>query len=256
MVLFEEQEHIGIITLNRPNAANALSKKLLDELMHVCSLIASKATIRVVVLRSAGDKIFCAGADLKERAEMQEEEVFDAVKKISKTIETIAALPQPVIVEANGSAFGGGLELCLACDVRVFSEEAYYGLTETSLAIIPGAGGTQRLPRLIGEGRAKEMIYTSKRITGTIALSYGMCEYAVSAKDTSRITMDLAKQMASNGPLALRAAKHAMVTGRSLPLAEALDKEKEAYSSLLNTKDRLEGLLAFKEKRKASYQGH
>ncbi len=156
LVLFEKQEHIGIITLNRPNAANALSEKLLDELVYVCSTIASKATIRVVVLRSTGEKIFCAGADLKERAEMQEEEVFDAVKKISMAIETVAALPQPVIVQANGSAFGGGLELCMACDVRVFSDEAYYGLTETSLAIIPGAGGTQRLPRLVGEGAQKK----------------------------------------------------------------------------------------------------
>ncbi|HJV30895.1 MAG TPA: enoyl-CoA hydratase-related protein, partial [Bacillales bacterium] len=165
-ILVEKRvDGIAIITLNRPNAANALSKEMLLELQNVLDDLKNNREIRVVILTGSGEKVFCAGADLKERKEMSERSVTKAVHLIGTTVNKVAALPQPVIAVLNGGAFGGGLELALACDLRIGALEAKLGLTETSLAIIPGAGGTQRLPRLIGIGKAKELIYTAKQLS-------------------------------------------------------------------------------------------
>lgn len=244
------------LTLNRPEAANALSLDLLDQLASCCQKLMKRDDVHVVILASSGGKSFCAGADLKERATMSQEQARQAVKRIGEVIEMIANLPQPVIAEVNGHAFGGGLELSMACDLRVFAEESLYGLTETSLGIIPGAGGTQRLPRLIGESRAKEMIYTAKRINGKVALAHGLCERAVPQEEVAKTALELALSISLNGPIAVRAAKQAIELGRSVSLEEGLIQEKIAYERTLNTKDRIEGLAAFKEKRKPNYQGH
>ncbi|KPD00656.1 putative enoyl-CoA hydratase [Geobacillus sp. BCO2] len=159
LVSFETQENgIAIVTLNRPEAANALSRALLFELGALFQEIKFRKDVRVVMLTGAGEKVFCAGADLKERAGMNETEVRQTVALISKTINEVEKTPQPVIAALNGSAFGGGLELALACDIRFAADDIQLGLTETSLGIIPGAGGTQRLPRLVGLGKAKELI--------------------------------------------------------------------------------------------------
>ncbi|MDO7282754.1 enoyl-CoA hydratase-related protein [Shouchella clausii] len=255
--LVQTAAHDGIarITLNRPQAANALSLALLDELEAACDWVAQEHNIRVVILAGAGEKAFCAGADLKERANMTESEAIYAVKRIGEVIARVEKLPQPVIADVGGSAFGGGLELCLACDVRIFAEDSFYGLTETKLAIIPGAGGTQRLTRLIGPGKAKELIFTARRLTGTEARKYGLCEWALPREKTSAAASQLAVEMASNGPIALQAAKKAINEGAALPLEAALAVEREAYLQTLQTEDRLEGLASFKEKRPPVYKG-
>src|SRR5699024_8073550 len=159
------KEHIGLITLNRPEAANAMSKTLLEALRDTVHEIDNDPTVYCVIITGAGEKAFCAGADLKERKGMSEAQVVEAVKYIGETVSLVEHMKVPVIAAINGVAFGGGLELALACDIRIAAKDVKMGLTETSLAIIPGAGGTQRLPRLIGIGQAKKLIYTASAVT-------------------------------------------------------------------------------------------
>src|SRR5690625_2437317 len=180
LVTYEQlNEHIGIITLNRPNAANALSTSLLNQLNNVIDSINKDEELRTVVITGSGEKAFCAGADLKERKGMSEKEVIRTVQLIGQTIGRIETIAVPVIAAINGVAFGGGLELALACDLRFASNDSKIGLTETSLAIIPGAGGTQRLPRLIGISSAKRLIYTAKRMDSKEAYELGILDEVV-----------------------------------------------------------------------------
>ena len=211
--------------------------------------------VRVVILTGAGEKAFCAGADLKERRGMTDHEVKKTVRLIGSTVNEVEALPQPVIAALNGVAFGGGLELALACDLRIGALEASVGLTETSLAIIPGAGGTQRLPRLIGVGKAKELIFTSKRLTAEEAEAIGILEYVVPRTQLLEKALELAESIAKNAPLALIQAKTAINQGMEVDLATGLKIEELAYQSLIPTEDRLEGLRAFAEKRPPQYKG-
>ncbi|OXB91944.1 enoyl-CoA hydratase [Parageobacillus galactosidasius] len=246
---------IAIITLNRPESANALSTALLYELSHLLYDLAFRRDVRVVIFTGAGEKVFCAGADLKERSGMNETEVRKTVALIRETINQIEQLPQPVICALNGSAFGGGLELALACDIRVAADTAQLGLTETSLGIIPGAGGTQRLPRLIGKGKAKELIFTAKRITAKEAEQIGLVEYVVPREQLMEKAMEIAEQIVVNAPIAVMQAKIAINRGLDVDLATGLRIEQMAYDITIPTKDRLEGLQAFKEKRKPVYKG-
>jgi methylglutaconyl-CoA hydratase len=246
---------IAIITLNRPESANALSTALLYELSHLLYDLAFRRDVRVVIFTGAGEKVFCAGADLKERAGMNETEVRKTVTLIRETINQIEQLPQPVICALNGFAFGGGLELALACDIRVAADTAQLGLTETSLGIIPGAGGTQRLPRLIGKGKAKELIFTAKRITAKEAEQIGLVEYVVPREQLMEKAMEIAEQIVVNAPIAVMQAKIAINRGLDVDLATGLRIEQMAYDITIPTKDRLEGLQAFKEKRKPVYKG-
>ncbi|GAD14069.1 enoyl-CoA hydratase/isomerase [Geobacillus kaustophilus GBlys] len=256
LVSFETQENgIAIVTLNRPEAANALSRALLLELGALLQEIKFQKDVRVVILTGAGDKVFCAGADLKERAGMNETEVRQAVALISKTINEVEKVPQPVIAALNGSAFGGGLELALACDIRFAADDIQLGLTETSLGIIPGAGGTQRLPRLVGIGKAKELIFAAKRITAKEAERIGLVEYAVPRSELMERALCLAQQIADNAPIAVRQAKRAIQSVFNVDLETGLAIEQLAYEATIPTKDRLEGLQAFKEKRKPVYKG-
>jgi enoyl-CoA hydratase/carnithine racemase len=247
--------HIAKVTLNRPQQANALSLTLLEELQAVLSQLQEDTDIRAVLLIGAGEKAFCAGADLKERAGMNEEQVRHAVSLIRSTINGVESLPFPVIAAINGVALGGGTELSLACDIRVAAETATLGLTETSLAIIPGAGGTQRLPRLIGLGRAKELIYTARRISASEAKEYGLVEYVVPFSKLEQTALSICERIAANGPIAVRQAKAAISRGVETDLQTGLEIEKQAYEGVIHTKDRLEGLQAFKEKRKPVYKG-
>ncbi|PEY40363.1 enoyl-CoA hydratase [Bacillus cereus] len=247
--------HIVKITLNRERQANSLSLALLEELQSTLTHINEEADVRVVILIGAGEKAFCAGADLKERANMNEEQVRHAVGMIRSTMDMVEQLSQPVIAAINGIALGGGTELSLACDFRIAAETASLGLTETSLAIIPGAGGTQRLPRLIGVGRAKELIYTARRISAHEAKEYGMVEFVVPAHLLEEKTIEMAERIASNGPIAVRLTKQAISNGIQVDLHTGLQMEKQAYEGVIHTKDRLEGLQAFKEKRQPMYKG-
>ncbi|EFI70086.1 methylglutaconyl-CoA hydratase [Lysinibacillus fusiformis ZC1] len=256
LVRFEVlEDSIGLITLSRPEAANAMSVQLLHELSDTLDQINGDPAVRVVLLTGAGEKAFCAGADLKERKGMSDRQVKQIVQLIGATVAKVETLAQPVIAVLNGVAFGGGLELALACDLRIAATHVKLGLTETSLGIIPGAGGTQRLPRLIGLGKAKELIYTARRLNAKEAENYGIIEYVYEGHEVLDKAQQLALEMAKNAPLSLVQAKVAINQGVEVDLATGLKIESLAYSALIPTEDRLEGLLAFQEKRAPQYSG-
>lgn len=256
LVRFELLEgSIGLITLSRPEAANAMSVQLLHELSDTLDQINGDPAVRVVLLTGEGEKAFCAGADLKERKGMSDRQVKQIVQLIGATVAKVETLAQPVIAVLNGVAFGGGLELALACDLRIAATHVKLGLTETSLGIIPGAGGTQRLPRLIGLGKAKELIYTARRLSAKEAEKYGIIEYVYEGHEVLDKAQQLALEMAKNAPLSLVQAKVAINQGVEVDLATGLKIESLAYSALIPTEDRLEGLLAFQEKRAPQYSG-
>ena len=228
---------------------------MLHEINETLEAIHYDRSIRAVIVTGDGDKAFCAGADLKERKGMNEEETRKTITLIGKTVNHFEALAQPVIAAINGVAFGGGLELALACDIRMASSTAKLGLTETALGIIPGAGGTQRLPRLIGIGRAKELIYTARRLSAEEAYHYGIIEHIVEPQDLLKQAKELALEIGKNAPLSLVQAKTAINQGMQTDISTGLQIESLAYSRLLNTEDRLEGLKAFQEKRSPVYHG-
>lgn len=247
--------NIGLITLSRAEAANAMSVQLLNDLSATLDKINADPAVRVVLLSGAGERAFCAGADLKERKGMSDHQVKQVVQLIGATIAKVESLAQPVIAVLNGVAFGGGLELALACDLRIAATHIKVGLTETSLGIIPGAGGTQRLPRLIGIGKAKELIYTARRIDAEQAKHLGIVEYVYEGHEVQEKAQQLALEMAKNAPLSLIQAKNAINNGVEVDLATGLKIESLAYSALIPTEDRLEGLQAFQEKRAPQYSG-
>lgn len=247
--------NIGLITLSRAEAANAMSVQLLNDLSATLDKINADPAVRVVLLSGVGEKAFCAGADLKERKGMSDHQVKQVVQLIGATIAKVESLAQPVIAVLNGVAFGGGLELALACDLRIAATHIKVGLTETSLGIIPGAGGTQRLPRLIGIGKAKELIYTARRIDAEQAKHLGIVEYVYEGHEVQEKAQQLALEMAKNAPLSLIQAKNAINNGVEVDLATGLKIESLAYSALIPTEDRLEGLQAFQEKRAPQYSG-
>lgn len=249
------ENHIALITLNREKAANSLNKQLLTEFNNAIDQVNENRNIHCVIITGKGNKVFSAGADLKERESMNDQEVIEAVKYISSTINNIEKIQVPVIAAINGSAFGGGLEIALACDIRIGSEDISVGLTETSLAIIPGAGGTQRLSRLIGTGRAKQMIYTAERVSAGKAFAYGLLEEIIPQKNFINQVIIFAEKIIKNGPLALMLAKQAIDEGINLSLEEGLKLEHQLYKKTIPSRDRKEGLKAFKEKRKPTYKG-
>ncbi|GAA0496456.1 enoyl-CoA hydratase [Salinibacillus aidingensis] len=256
-VLFDVvEDYIGLITLNRPKAANAFSTELLQDLNDCMDLIEARDDLRVLIIKGSGEKAFCAGADLKERASMSKNEVVQTVKTIKETVNRVEALPMPVIAAINGAAFGGGLELALACDIRMASTEASLGLTETSLGIIPGAGGTQRLPRLIGPGRAKYLIYSARRVSSQEAYQLGMIEVLVERGKLVEQVLSEASIIAGNGPIGVRQAKEAIQSGLNTNIETGLDIEEACYKRTIPTNDRLEGIQAFKEKRKPNFSGN
>lgn len=250
-----DEAGVAHITLDRPEAANALSLQMLYDLHEAIHEVKYNPEVRCVVIKASGEKVFCAGADLKERAGMDPIQVKRTVSLIRGNINDIEALPQPVICALNGSAFGGGLELALACDIRIAADHIKVGLTETSLAIIPGAGGTQRLPRLIGKGKAKEMIYTARRVDAYEAEKIGLVEYVVPLESMDQKVSEITSQIAKNGPIALQQAKYAIDRGLEVDLQTGLALEQKAYEVTIPTKDRIEGLSAFKEKRTPNYTG-
>ncbi len=248
-------EHLVCLTISRPEVMNCLSFPTLKRLRSLFHELATDLSVRAIVITGSGDKAFCAGADLKERKSMAPGRVPLFVKNIRRTMDDLANLPQPTIGAINGVAFGGGTELLLACDLRVAAPNAQLGLTETSLAIIPGAGGTQRLPRLIGRARAKDLILTARRIDALEAERIGLVNRIAPVGQLMETAFEIARQIADNGPVAVRAAKAAIDQGCEQPLSEALETEARCYERTLPTADRLEALAAFAEKRKPRYEG-
>ena len=254
-LLFEINNGIGYVTLNRPEALNCFNYETLVELGELVESIRFNSSIRVVIFTGAGDKAFSTGADLKERKTLTEDQVRRNVYKIRSVFQAVAELPQPTIAAVNGYAFGGGFELMLACDFRIAAKEAVMGLTEVSWAIIPGAGGTQRLPRLIGEARAKELILTARKINAETAYSYGLLTKLTEREELMAACEELANEMLKNGPIAIQQAKFAIQKGINADLATGLDIEAKAYEVIIPTHDRIEALEAFAEKRQPNFQG-
>jgi methylglutaconyl-CoA hydratase len=254
-VVVEEKQGVYWITLNRPEVRNALSRDVNIRLEELASDLVNRDDIRAVVITGAGDKAFCAGADLKERKGVTAAETAPYLNAIAGAIEAIANIRQPTICAMNGSAYGGGLELAMACDFRILVEKSEIGLTEVKLGIMPGAGGTQRMPRLIGEARAKELIMLGRRITAEHALTIGLVHQVVT-REALRPTVDaLLAELGSCAPLSVQSAKSAIERGYGMRMEEALGIERECYERTLFSEDRDEGLAAFAEGRKPNYQG-
>ncbi len=249
----EIQDGVTVLTLDSP-PVNALGRQLVGDLEDALAALKDDASVRCLVLRSAS-KHFCAGADLKERRTMSEDEVKAFVPRLAGVCHGLAALPFPTIASVRGAAAGGGCELALGCDLRVLADDVKIGLRETALAIIPGAGGTQRLPRLIGPAKAKRWIFAAQMHDAAAAMADGVADQVVPVAALDEATHALAKAIAANGPLALRLAKRAVEEGADLPLPQALKKEWECYQGVLGTRDRVEGLKAFAEKRQPKFEG-
>lgn len=241
---------VAVVTLCRPERANALSEPMLDELIEVGTALARDSDLRAVVLTALGDKAFCAGADLKERMQFSEDDVRRLLDKYREGLAWLWQCPVPVVAAMNGSAFGGGLELALMCDLRVAVAHAEFALPETSLGIIPGAGGTQRLPRLIGAARATEMILLGTRIKAEQALDYGLINRITEpGVPVLPDTLRWLEPIIQGAPIATRAALRALRGANDSTLGEGLERERAAYELCLVSEDRREALVAFAEKR-------
>lgn len=263
-LLIEKEPPLAWLKINRPHVANSLNIELLNAIVDATGELALDKSIHIVAIIGAGLKIFCAGVDLTERKKLTEAQIIDYHLLIQKTMQAIESLPQPVIAAINGSAYGGGVELALACDLRVMVKDAILRLPEVKLGIIPGAGGTQRLPRLIGKSKAKEMILTSSPMTAEEGFQYGLINKLVGdpPKDSDTFHAPLmqfirswADEITQAAPLSLQQAKLAIDSGCDKPLSDGLALETKAYLKLINTKDRVEALAAFAEKRKPHFTG-
>ncbi len=255
ILLTEQQDGVTVITLNRPEVMNSFNFALLHALSAKIADIRFDPDVRVIIIIGSGDRAFCSGADLKERATLSPIQVKEYIFTIRNLFTAIEQLNKPVIAAVNGVALGGGTELALASDIRIASETASMGLTETRLAIIPGAGGTQRLPRLVGKGKAKELIFTGKRIGAAEALQIGLVNQVCAPESLMETCRQMAAEICETGPVAIEQAKYAINYGMETDLSTGLAIESNAYWVCIPTQDRLEGLAAFKEKRKPMYKG-
>ncbi|ERN00241.1 hypothetical protein AMTRI_Chr13g115740 [Amborella trichopoda] len=243
------------VNLDRPGAKNAIGKDMLKGLQNTLEVVNGDSSARVLMLCSLVPQVFCAGADLKERKIMSPPEVEYFVNSLRSTFSFLEALCIPTIAIIEGAALGGGLELALSCDLRICGEDAVFSMPETGLAIIPGAGGTQRLPRLVGRSVAKELIFTGRKISGKDALSLGLVNHCVPSGEAYSKALEIARDINQKGPLAVRMAKHAIDRGSDMDLSSGMAVERECYGQVLDSRDRLEGLVAFAEKRKPIYSG-
>jgi methylglutaconyl-CoA hydratase len=252
----DQRGNVLVWTIARPDRMNALSRATLYALGKLAREAATNDSVRAIVITGAGDKAFCAGADLKERQGMTEDDVRVQVGLYRSELGLIDRSPKPVIAALNGVAFGGGLELALMCDLRVAAPHASLGLPETTLGIIPGAGGTQRLPRIVGEARAKEMILLGSRITAEQALAWGIVNaIAPAGKSIVDFACEWIAPIANGAPIAQAAALLAIDTSFDASLEHGLLLESSAYEKTLTSADRREALTAFAEKRKPVFQG-
>ena len=255
LLVERRDDGIIIITINRPERRNALDRPTLAAGRTLIRDIQYDRSARVLIVTGAGDKAFCAGADLKEREHMTMVEVRQYIRYIRDTFTEMESLPIPVIAAINGVSMGGGTEMALACDLRIASPNAKIALNETSLAIIPGGGGTVRLPRLIGRGRAKDMIMTARWVEAEEALAIGLVNRIAPKGKLMETTIEVAEQIIRNGPIAITQAKYVINRGLEMPLEEALQLESDAYEVTIPSQDRVEALEAFKEKRKPQFKG-
>lgn len=253
-IKLETDNGIATVTVDRQPALNALNAEVLSELTMTFKALAEAGTARVVVLTGAGDKAFVAGADIAAMQKMTAAEADKFIKLGQGCMTMIANTPMPVIAAVNGFALGGGMELALACDWIMASNKAVFGLPEVTLGLFPGFGGTQRLPRLIGHARAMELICTGRRLKADEALAWGIANQVLPHDGLKVAAHVVAQQICDNSQFAIRAAKRAIRDGMDVTLDKSMDVERNGFTGLFDHPDRVEGLTAFLEKRKANFQ--
>ncbi|MGD9973896.1 MAG: enoyl-CoA hydratase/isomerase family protein [Desulfatirhabdiaceae bacterium] len=253
-IIFETRNGMAILTLNRPDVRNAISQQMIDELLDVLSRIDKDEHIRMVIITGAG-KAFMAGADIAELKQMTPMDILRWNEGVVRINAGLEKLRQPVIAAINGAAMGGGMELAISCTFRIMAASAKMGLPEVKLGIIPGTGGTQRLPRLIGKGRAAELLLTGDIIDAAEALRIGLVNQVVADGDVMAAAENLAARIMVNAPIAVEMAKDALEIGKDLPLEQAVQYSQKNCMTCFSTRDMQEGMSAFLEKRKPSFQG-
>jgi enoyl-CoA hydratase/carnithine racemase len=246
---------IAEITLNRPEAMNSISSAMAAELTRACAELAAAPEVRVVVFGAAGERAFCAGADLKERAGLTDADIMRQRHVIRAVFGALLALPQPAIAAVHGFALGGGCELALSCDLVVADETATFGLPEVTVGLVPGGGGTQLALRRLGPGRAADLVLTGRKVGVDEAMRLGLVDRRVPAGQDGPAALELAGQIAANSPVAVRAAKRAIRHGWGVSLEAGLDIEDAAWRTAALSADRREGVAAFVEKRKPAWPG-
>jgi enoyl-CoA hydratase/carnithine racemase len=254
-VLVERDGHMAHLVLNRPDALNAIDNALAEELGAACDRLGADTDVWAIIFRGAGERAFCAGADLKARRDFTPEQWQAQRELFRRMFKQVRDVPQPMIAAVHGYALGGGTELAMLADFAVASDDAVFGLTEVSLGIIPGGGGTQSLARLIGRNRAKELIFSARRIPAAEALRLGLVNHMVPRAELLAKATALAQEIMKNSPFAVRQAKWAIDRGSDLPFEDGLEREHEAYLRAIASEDRREGIAAFNERRPPGFSG-
>lgn len=254
LVSYETDGNVGLVTLNRPEALNAISGALADDLTTVLEEVAANNDVWVVVLRAAGEKAFCVGADLKERAGFSLEEFYANRGQIRGMFEALRSLPQPTVASVFGFALGGGCELALSCDLIVAAKGTKIGLPETRVGLIPAGGGTQLLTRKLGTSRAKDLIFRGRQLDAEEASALGLVAEVCEREQLDSFTIEVAKELLLSSPIALREAKRAIDASIGLPLDDAIELEHDAWTVVIASEDRSEGILAFNEKRAPAWK--
>jgi len=254
-IIYEKAEGVGTITLNRPEALNAFSKDVVEEILFALEDIRKDENVRVVVLTGAGEKAFSAGADIKAMAGMNALKARELSLMGEKLCVTLENLEKPVIAALNGYALGGGLEVAMSCDLRIASETSRVGQTEVNIGLIPGWGGTQRLTRLVGLTKAKELVFTGKMIDAKTAEQLGIVNMIAPPDKFRETVRQFALELASKAPVAVRVAKALINKGADIGLDSALELEREGFGVVASSEDLKEGVSAFTEKRKPLFKG-
>jgi enoyl-CoA hydratase len=254
-IIYEKSEGIATITLNRPEALNAFSKDVVEEIMHALEDVKSDENVRVVVLTGSGEKAFSAGADIKAMVGMTPLKARELSLMGERLCLALENLEKPVIAALNGYALGGGLEVAMSCDLRVATENARMGQTEINIGLIPGWGGTQRLTRLIGRTKAKELVFTGRMIDAKTAEQLGIVNMVIPPDKFKETVRQFALELASKAPVAVRVAKALINKGADIGLDSALALEREGFGVVASTEDLKEGVSAFTEKRKPVFKG-
>ena len=254
-IIYEKNEGVATITLNRPEALNAFSKEVVEEVLHALEDVKTDEAVRVVVLTGAGEKAFSAGADIKTMVGMTALKARELSFMGERLCVGLENLEKPVIAAINGYALGGGLEVAMSCDLRIASENAKMGQTEINIGLIPGWGGTQRLTRLVGMTKAKEMVFTGRIIDAKTAEQIGIVNMVVPADKFRETVSQFAKDLASKAPVALKVAKALINKGSDIGLESALALEREGFGVVGSSEDLKEGVSAFTEKRKPVFKG-
>lgn len=254
-IIYEKSDGVATITLNRPEALNAFSKDVVSEILHVLEDVKNDENVRVVVLTGAGEKAFSAGADIKSMAGMNALKARELSLMGEKLCVALENLEKPVVAALNGYALGGGLEVAMSCDLRIASENARVGQTEVNIGLIPGWGGTQRLTRLVGMTKAKELVFTGKMIDAKTAEQIGILNMVVPADKFRETVRQFALELSSKAPVAVKVAKVLINKGSDIGLDSALALEREGFGVVASTEDLKEGVSAFTEKRKPIFKG-